>query len=319
MEQIQINIPSGDDLGETGSIIGERLDRFLAGALDGISRSRVQGLINSGYVTVNGRLAKPKFLLPAGAQIEVTIPDPVPSTALPQDLPLSILYEDDDLAVIDKPSGMVVHPAAGNPDGTVVNALLHRFGELSQIGGVLRPGIVHRLDKDTSGCMVVARNDVSHQTLSKQFADRTVSKIYLAAVERLPSPGSGRVDTHIARNPANRLRMAVVKPPAGKHALTDYRTLSKKNGAALLECTLHTGRTHQIRVHMKEIGHPLLGDPVYARPSRQTPPTNRLMLHAWKLAFTHPATKERLAFEATIPSDFSPWMDGFDWINEPSP
>jgi 23S rRNA pseudouridine1911/1915/1917 synthase len=289
--------------------VGERLDRFLTGALSEMSRARVQALIKNGDIRVNGAIAKPKLVLAEGARVTVCIPDAQPAAALPQDLPIRVLYQDDDLAVIDKAEGMVVHPAAGNPDGTLVNALLHHFGALSEIGGVLRPGIVHRLDKDTSGCMVVARNDVTHRALTEQFSNRETSKIYLAVVEGSPAPASGTVDTHIGRHPVNRQRMAVVNAPAGKHALTDFRVLSLVNGDALVECTLHTGRTHQIRVHMKEIGHPLLGDPVYAKPVKQKQYSGRLMLHAWKLGFVHPRTAERMAFEAAIPHAFDPWID----------
>ena len=304
MDRIEFEIGAA---GESDSV-GERLDRFLSGALDGISRSRVQGLIKSGHVTVDGRPTKPKHPLAPGERIEVVLPDPEPAAAVAQDIPLKLLHEDPDIAVIDKPPGMVVHPAAGNPDGTLVNALLHHFGSLSAIGGVLRPGIVHRLDKDTSGCMVVARNDTSHHALTEQFSNRQVLKVYLAVVERVPIPPHGTIETHIARNPGNRLRMAVVQPPAGKYARTDYRILAALDDSSLVECTLHTGRTHQIRVHMKQIGHPLLGDPVYAKPSRQTRKPGRLMLHAWKLGFTHPVTGQSLSFEAGIPAEFQPWL-----------
>ena len=306
MEVHEFEIDRG---GENASGVGERLDRFLATALPEVSRSRIQALIKSGDILVNGAGAKAKLVLTPGSTIAVRIPDPSPSEALPEALPLRVLYEDADLAVIDKKEGMVVHPAAGNPDGTLVNALLHHFGKLSEIGGVLRPGIVHRLDKDTSGCMVVARNDVTHRALTEQFSTRETTKIYLAVVQGIPSPGSGSVDTNIGRNPGNRLKMAVVAPPAGKHALTDYRVLTSIHGDALVECTLHTGRTHQIRVHMKQIGHPLIGDPIYAKPARQKQQTGRLMLHAWKLGFRHPATGELLVFEATIPGAFKPWLE----------
>lgn len=298
-----------DATGSNGAWVGERLDRFLAAVMSELSRSRVQSLIKSGEVLVDGRKAKPKLILANGAMVTVTIPEATPSEAISQDLPLRILYEDDDLAVIDKAEGMVVHPAAGNPDGTLVNALLHRFGTLSEIGGVQRPGIVHRLDKDTSGCMVVARNDMTHRALTEQFSDRKVSKVYLAVVEGTPARESGTVDTHIGRHPVNRQRMAVVHPPAGKHALTDYRVLCAVNGDALVECTLHTGRTHQIRVHMKELGHPLVGDPIYAKPSRQKQYGGRLMLHAWRLGFIHPGSGERMDFEAVIPDAYLSWVE----------
>ena len=287
--------------------VGQRLDRFLAESLPELTRSRIQSLIKSGDVLVDGQVVKPKHSVAEGETITVVIPEAEPSEALPQDLPLNVLYEDEDLAVLNKQEGMVVHPAAGNPDGTLVNALLHRFGTMSEIGGVLRPGIVHRLDKDTSGCIVVARNDAAHQALTAQFSNREVGKIYLAVVEGTPVAEQGTVDKPIGRHPVNRLRMTVVNPPAGKAAVTDYQVLCAVHGDALVECTLHTGRTHQIRVHMKELGHPLLGDPIYAKPSRQKQRMERLMLHAWKLVITHPRTGKRMTFEAEIPSAFSPW------------
>jgi 23S rRNA pseudouridine1911/1915/1917 synthase len=242
-----------------------------------------------------------------GEIIAGTVPPDKPAEAQPEDIPLTVLYEDEHLAVLDKASGMVVHPAHGNEEGTLVNALLHRFGTMSSIGGVARPGIVHRLDKETSGCLVVARNDAAHHSLTEQFAGRSVEKVYLAVVQGIPAPRSGTVSTHMAREPHNRLRMAVVAPPAGKNAVTDYEVLHLTGADALVKCTLHTGRTHQIRVHMKHLGHPLLGDETYARVSRQTP-AGRLMLHAWRLGFTHPATGQRLHFTAPVPPEFRPWL-----------
>ena len=285
----------------------ERLDKFLAARLEGLSRSRIQALIKEGAVTVNGRAAKASQEVEGGDLSAGTIPPDKPAEAQPQDLPVEVLYEDEHLAVLNKASGMVVHPAHGNEDGTLVNALLHRYGAMSSIGGVARPGIVHRLDKETSGCLVVARNDAAHHSLTEQFAERTTEKIYLAVVQGIPSPRGGTVSTHIARDPNNRLRMAVVNPPAGKNAVTDYEVVHITGADALVKCTLHTGRTHQIRVHMKHLGHPLLGDETYARVSRQTP-SGRLMLHAWKLGFTHPASGKRLAFQAPVPPEFRPWL-----------
>lgn len=286
---------------------GRRLDKYLAAQLDGLSRVRVQSLIKDGAVTVNGRAAKPSQDVEQGDVIAGTVPPDKPAEAQPQDLPLAMLYEDEHLAVLNKASGMVVHPAHGNEDGTLVNALLHRFGALSSIGGVARPGIVHRLDKETSGCLVVARNDAAHHSLTEQFAGRSVEKIYLAVSQGTPSPRAGTISTHIGRDPHDRLRMAVLPPPAGKSAITDYEVLHLTGGDALVRCTLHTGRTHQIRVHLKHLGHPLLGDTTYARLSRQTT-TARLMLHAWKLAFTHPFSRERLHFTAPVPPEFRPWL-----------
>jgi len=286
---------------------GQRLDKFLAARLESLSRSRIQALIKEGAVTVNGRAAKVSQEVDDGDIIAGAVPPDKPAEAQPEDIPLTILYEDEHLAVLDKTSGMVVHPAHGNEDGTLVNALLHRFGAMSSIGGVARPGIVHRLDKETSGCLVVARNDTAHQSLTEQFAGRSVEKVYLAVVQGIPSPRSGTVSTHMARDPHNRLRMAVVAPPAGKNAVTDYEVRHVTGGDALVQCTLHTGRTHQIRVHLKHLGHPLLGDETYARVARQTR-AGRLMLHAWRLGFTHPATGRRLHFTAPVPPEFRPWL-----------
>lgn len=290
---------------------GQRLDKFLAGQLAELSRSRIQSLIREGAVTVNGKPVKASHEMEAGNVAKGEVPPDKPAHAQPQDLPLELLYEDAHLAVLNKASGMVVHPAHGNEDGTLVNALLHRFGAMSSIGGVARPGIVHRLDKETSGCLVVARTDVTHQGLTEQFAGRSVEKIYLAVVQGVPAVRSGTVETQIGRDPHDRLRMAVLPPPAGKSAITDYEVVHVTGADALVKCTLHTGRTHQIRVHMKHLGHPLLGDEVYARLSRQTR-TGRLMLHARRLGFTHPATGERMTFTAPVPPEFRPWLpDGY--------
>ncbi|CAN5322714.1 RluA family pseudouridine synthase [soil metagenome] len=291
--------------------LGDRLDRFLAASLPGLSRSRLAALIKEGHVLVDGSPAKAKRPVVAHMRILIAVPSPVASDARPQDLPIRLLYEDDDLAVIDKGSGMVVHPASGNLDGTLVNALLHRFGALSEIGGVVRPGIVHRLDKDTSGCLVVARNDFTHEHLSSQFSARTVSKQYLAVVAGIPDTASGTIETNIARNPQNRQKMAVVNPPAGKVAVTKFRVAGTLQKSALVVCDLLTGRTHQIRVHLKHLGHPILGDPIYAKGITKHP-VGRLMLHAWKLAFEHPRTGQRLTLEAPPPDAFLPWLAASD-------
>jgi 23S rRNA pseudouridine1911/1915/1917 synthase len=287
---------------------GERLDRFLSVRMPDFSRSRLAGLIKSGAVQVNGRISKPSHLLASGEVVVVNVPDPEPAEALPQELPLDILFEDEDLAVINKSSGMVVHPGPGNRDGTLVNALLYRFGALSSIGGVQRPGIVHRLDKDTSGCLVVARNDRAHTALMRQFAGRRTGKVYLAVTDGTPPIKKGTIQSHIARNPANRLQMTVVPPGRGRLAVTDYEVIHVTGGNALVRCVLHTGRTHQIRVHMKHLGTPLLGDDLYARVSRQSATVPRLMLHAWKLGFTHPRTNEPVNVQAPIPAEFAPFL-----------
>ena len=290
--------------------IGARLDQYLAGQLPDLSRARIQALIKAGDILVNGKTTKAKTPIEFGMRIEVNIPEPEPAEAQPQDIPISVLYEDKDVIVIDKESGMVVHPAAGNPDGTLVNAVLFHCGDLSGIGGVERPGIVHRLDKDTSGCIVVAKNDTAHLSLTTQFANRDTSKIYLAVVQGCPREEEGTVFTNIGRHPVNRLKMAVVNPGSGKPAITDYKVLryDAATDSSLVMCTLHTGRTHQIRVHMLHLGHPLIGDPIYAHPQRQKARPGRLMLHAWRLAFNHPAKEERVAIESAIPAEYTPWL-----------
>ena len=286
---------------------GQRLDRFLCHCLPELSRARLQSLIKEGAATLNGRAFKPSQETSAGDIVFLEIPPDKQAEAQAQDLPLTILYEDEHLAILNKASGMVVHPAHGNEDGTVVNALLHRYGALSSIGGVARPGIVHRLDKETSGCLVVARNDHAHQHLSAQFSGREVDKIYLAVTHGTPQPPIGTIQTYIGRDPHHRLKMAVLPAPAGKWAHTDYEVLEILTGDALVKCTLHTGRTHQIRVHLKHLGHPILGDPAYSRKSKITH-APRLMLHAWKLTLTHPVSGLRLATEAPLPPEFRPWL-----------
>ncbi|MBQ4614552.1 MAG: RluA family pseudouridine synthase [Akkermansia sp.] len=303
--------------------IGTRLDQYLAGQLPDLSRARIQALIKTGDILVNGKTTKAKTPIEFGMTIEVNIPEPEPAEAQPQDIPISVLYEDKDVIVIDKESGMVVHPAAGNPDGTLVNAVLFHCGDLSGIGGVERPGIVHRLDKDTSGCIVVAKNDTAHLSLTTQFANRDTSKIYLAAVQGCPREPEGTVFTNIGRHPVNRLKMAVVNPGSGKPAITDYKVLryDAATDSSLVMCTLHTGRTHQIRVHMLHLGHPLIGDPIYAHPQRQKARPGRLMLHAWRLAFNHPAKNQRIAIESAIPPEYTPWLIGTElpqWDEEPT-
>jgi 23S rRNA pseudouridine1911/1915/1917 synthase len=294
---------------------GSRLDAFLARQLPELSRSRLQTLIRDQYIHRNGGPAKPRDAVALGDRISVQLPETVPDRALPEDLPLTILYEDEAMVVLDKEAGVVVHPAAGNPTGTLVNALLHHCrGRLSGIGGVERPGIVHRLDKETSGCLVVAKNDHAHQSLAGQFSGRTAEKRYLAVVEGRPAETRGTVFTHLGRNPRNRLKMAVVNPPGGKPSITDYEVLGHNPASAssLVLCHLHTGRTHQIRVHLRHLGCPLIGDATYAKPARQRARTGRMMLHAWKLSLDHPDSGERLHFTAPIPDDFTPWLQVLD-------
>lgn len=290
--------------------LGTRLDQYLVEHLPELSRARIQSLIKGGDITANGKPTKAKTPVERGMRLEINIPEPETAEAQPQDIPLSILYEDKDVVVVDKESGMVVHPAAGNPDGTLVNALLFHCGDLSGIGGVERPGIVHRLDKDTSGCIVAAKNDNAHLSLTTQFANRDTDKIYLAVVQGRLKEDEGTVFTNIGRHPANRLKMAVVNPGSGKPAITDYKLLryDPATDSSLVMCTLHTGRTHQIRVHMLHLGHPLIGDPIYAHPQRQKAKPGRLMLHAWRLSFIHPRTGIRLAVQAPIPPEYTPWL-----------
>ena len=287
----------------------QRLDHFLQGELPDMSRTRLQGLIKDGHILLNGKAAKPNTALKLGDRITMEVPEPVPTEVIPQDIPLDVLFEDEHIIVINKPEGLVVHPAAGNPDGTLVNALLFHCKNLSGIGGELRPGIVHRLDKETSGCLVAAKHDLAHTRLTEAFSQRDLTKIYLAAVNGSPSASSGRIENRIGRHPVDRKRMAIVTSEAGKEAVTEWDRVAVHKGCALIRCRLLTGRTHQIRVHMKDgLGCPILGDTIYAQPQRQLIQMPRLMLHAWKLEFYHPITKVELKFESPIPEPFSPWM-----------
>jgi 23S rRNA pseudouridine1911/1915/1917 synthase len=242
--------------------------------------------------------------------VRVAVPEPLPAHNEPQDIPLNIVFEDEHLLVVDKPAGLVVHPAAGNLDGTLVNALLHHCaGKLSGIGGVARPGIVHRIDKDTSGLLVVAKTDVAHEGLAKQFAAHSIDRRYLAIVAGVPKAGEGKIDAPLARSATNRKKIAVVEGPRGKRAVTYWKRLNLLRDAALVECRLETGRTHQVRVHMASIGHPLVGDPVYGRSGKTHGKLlkelgfHRQALHAAELGFTHPVTKRRLSFSSAMPTD----------------
>jgi 23S rRNA pseudouridine1911/1915/1917 synthase len=296
-----------------GEAAGLRLDRFLAASGHGWSRSQVTRWIAEGHVTRNGRPSKPAQFLQPGDVIDVVPPAPTPSELVPQKMPLDVLFEDEHLIVINKPPGLVIHPAAGNPDGTLVNALLAHCRDLSGVGGVERPGIVHRLDKDTSGVLIAAKTDAAHRALSLSFRWRTTDKRYLAVVYGDPRLDEGVVDAPIARHPTERKRMAVV--PAGRAARTLYWVRERFRGCALIECRLVTGRTHQVRVHMAHIGHALVGDPVYAgRQWRALEAAElaaicrdfpRQALHAWRLTITHPATGVPMTFEAPIPADIA--------------
>ncbi len=293
------------------SAAGWRLDRALAAALPQHSRERLKALVGGGRVSgAAGVLWDPALKVKGGEALTLVIPEPTPSETLAQDIPLTIVYEDEALLVVDKPAGLVVHPAAGNYDGTMVNALLHHCaGRLSGIGGVARPGIVHRIDKDTSGLLVVAKTDPAHEALSRQFAAHTVDRRYTAVVGGHPVPPAGRIAGNLARSTANRQKIAIVPEGKGKHAITHYRTVRLLRGSAQVECRLETGRTHQIRVHMASIGHALLGDASYGRTpgslSRVITELGfaRQALHAARLGFIHPVTQEKLSFESALPSD----------------
>ncbi|MCE9520644.1 MAG: RluA family pseudouridine synthase [Verrucomicrobia bacterium] len=288
----------------------QRLDHFLQACLPDLSRTRIQSLIKDGHIRLNESAAKPNAALKLGDRITVAIPEATTVATLPQDIPLEILFEDEHLIVVNKPAGLVVHPAAGNPDGTLVNALLHHCKNLSGIGGELRPGIVHRLDKETSGCLVAAKHDLAHTRLTQAFSERHITKIYLAAVNGIPATESGRIENRIGRHPVDRKRMTILtNPSTSKEAITEWRRSAIHQGCALIECRLLTGRTHQIRVHLREcLKTPILGDTIYAQPQRQILPVSRLMLHAWKLGFTHPITERMMDFESTIPEEYLPWI-----------
>lgn len=288
---------------------GWRVDRALADAVPTLSRERLKVLINAGQVTQDDTAMRdPSRKARGGERFAVAVPAPTPAHNEAQDIPLVIAFEDEHLIVIDKPAGLVVHPAAGNLDGTLVNALLHHCkGSLSGIGGVARPGIVHRIDKDTSGLMVAAKTDRTHEGLAKQFAAHSIDRRYRAIVGGRPMPAAGSVDAPLARSPNNRKKVAIVQ--GGKRAVTHYRTLEPLREATLVECRLETGRTHQVRVHMASIGHALLGDPVYGRTKHahkqvlDTLNFRRQALHAAHLGFVHPITGETLGFDSAMPPD----------------
>lgn len=283
--------------------IGSRIDIFLAENLEEISRSGVQKLIDEGYVQLNGKAVKSNYKLRNKDVIDVGIPEAKVVEILPEDIPLDILYEDSDIIVVNKPQGMVVHPAPGHSSGTLVNALMFHCGdELSGINGEKRPGIVHRIDKDTSGILMVAKNNLAHQSLAEQLAAHTITRKYNAIVFNGFTEESGTVDQPIGRNPQDRKKMAITKKNS-RHAITHYRVLEKLNQFTLVEAQLETGRTHQIRVHLTFLGHPLLGDLVYG-PKRQPFRTEGQVLHARVLGFNHPTTGEYMEFEAPLPASF---------------
>ena len=314
-------MPGEDDiltvaLGDSAA--GLRLDRALAEALPNLSRERLKTLIKGGRVADSGGaiLWDPSAKAAAPATIAVRLPAPAPALNVAQDMGLVIAYEDEHLIVVDKPAGMVVHPAAGNFDGTMVNALPHHCaGQLSGIGGVARPGIVHRIDKDTSGLIVAAKHDRAHEGLAKQFAAHSIDRRYLALATGRPMPANGTIDAALGRSSTNRKKMAVVAEGRGKHAITHYRTIEPLNYATLVECRLETGRTHQVRVHMMQIGHPLVGDPVYGRVKKPLSDVlkarnfARQALHAAHLGFIHPVTGNKVALDSEIPADMQELID----------
>jgi len=313
---------------------GQRLDRVLADALPALSRSRLQALIAQGAVARGaGTIKDPNSRVKPGEEYVVVVPEAAPAVPRGQDIPLSIVYEDKDLIVIDKPAGLVVHPAAGNPDGTLVNALIAHCGkELIGIGGEARPGIVHRLDKDTSGLLVAAKNERAMTSLSKQFAAHAIERAYHAVVWGAPRVGEGRIEGRIGRSAFDRKRMAVQRGETGKEARTRYKVIERfgpRPFASLIECRLETGRTHQIRVHLTHLGHPLIGDPTYGR-ARSAPRGKteaeqaayaeagafpRQALHAWLLGFQHPSTHKTLRFESPWPEDFANLIKALRGLN----
>ena len=281
---------------------GKRLDRFLQERLAAYSRSRLQSWIKGGRVLVNGAAAKASLLLRGGEHIEVSPADPLPLKASPEDLPVEVLYEDAAVVAVNKPAGLVVHAGAGVHAGTLVNRLVHRFAGLSNVGGELRPGIVHRLDGGTSGVLLVARTDAAHRDLAMQFAGRSVEKTYLALVHGRVRSDSGRIAKLIARDPVRRTRMTA-RLSTGREAITDYRVIERFEKFTYLEVRIGTGRTHQIRVHLASLGHPVAGDRLYGAPAGR-----RVFLHAWRIAFTSPATGGRMTVEAPLPAELAEWL-----------
>jgi 23S rRNA pseudouridine1911/1915/1917 synthase len=301
---------------KTADESGKRLDAWLAETEPALSRSRWQALIKSGCVTVNGDPAKANFKLRRSDLVQWTVPEPVPTETLPENIPLNVLFEDSCIIVVNKPAGLVVHPAAGNQNGTLVNALLHHCTDLAGIGGEERPGIVHRLDKDTSGVMVIAKTGTAMNELARQFKKRETEKEYLAVVRGTLKPPAGRVETTIGRHPVFRKKMAV-NVRRGRSAVSTYKTEETLKNASLLRIRIETGRTHQIRVHMAFLKHPILGDSLYARriPTDDLWPA-RQMLHAAKLTITHPDTHKQMTFQAPLPPDM---QAGLEKLREGTP
>lgn len=291
----------------------KRVDSFLSESIPSLTRSSIKKIIEGGGVLVNGGPVKAGKSIKAGDGVEITIPDPAPLGVRPENIPLDIVYQDGDIAVINKAQGMVVHAGSGNTEGTLVNALLYHLDSLSGINGVIRPGIVHRIDKDTSGLLVVAKNDAAHVSLSKQIAEKTCHRIYVALLEGELKEDEGRIVTDIARDPSDRIKMAVVPTGRGKNAVTYYKVLKRYKGYTYTEFTLYTGRTHQIRVHAKHMGHPIVGDPVYGYKKQKFNLSGQL-LHAEKLILTHPASGKVMEFTAPLPDYFKNVLDRLEEI-----
>lgn len=280
---------------------GKRIDKYLSSVLDGKSRSYIQGVIDEEKVNVNGKIVKSNYKLKTKDVIDLEIPEPTELKVTPENIPLDILYEDKDVIVVNKPQGMVVHPAPGAYDGTMVNALLYHCKDLSGINGIIRPGIVHRIDKDTSGILVVAKNDNAHNILAEQLKDHSMTRAYYALVEGVIKEDEGTINRPLARHPKERIKIAVVE--GGREAITHFSVIERFKENTLVRCILETGRTHQIRVHMAYIGHPLVGDPVYGY-KKQKFKLQGQMLHAKVLGFIHPSTKEYIRFESPLPDYF---------------
>jgi 23S rRNA pseudouridine1911/1915/1917 synthase len=301
---------------------GGRIDVAVVAGLEAVSRSQVSHWIRDGRVRIHGELVtKPSQFVSEGMTVEIDIPDPIPDKAIPQDIPVNIVYQDDDLVVVHKPAGMVVHPGAGHPDGTLVNALLFHIKDLSGIGGVLRPGIVHRLDRGTSGLLVVAKHDKAHQALAAQFADHTATRAYLAICKGKPGTASGTIHSFLGRHPTQRTRFASQADGVGKEAVTHWTRLGDGGGFTLLECHLETGRTHQIRIHLSEQGWPILGDELYGYKRGNLPNRarswveahpGRVGLHAWRLQLRHPTSGDVMEFIAPIPEPILSMLDCLD-------
>ena len=302
----------------SSSDTGKRLDVFLQERLAEYSRSRLQQWIKAGRVRVNGAAERPSYRLRGGEAVEVEPAELPPLRAVPEEIPLRILYQDEDVIAVDKPAGMVVHAGAGVRTGTLVNALLHHFGSLSQLGGELRPGIVHRLDRYTSGVLLVARSDAAHRKLAEQFAARRVEKVYLALVHGNVKGEQGRIEKPISRDPVRRVRMTA-RRAEGRAAITEYRVLRRLGGFTLLEVGIRTGRTHQIRAHLASLGHPVAGDRLYGAPAKVAgrPPLERFFLHAHRIRFEQPSTGVPVTVESPLPAELEAWVGSLIALEAP--